>query len=117
MQKNLDEFTARGVHVLAVSVDPPEVTRRHAEKQGYTLHFLSDPKARVIRRYDLLHEGGGPKQADISRPAEFLLDPGGAIRWTNLTADFRVRLRAQEILKALDRLRAAARSDRRGSEP
>ena len=49
--------------------------------------FLSDPNADVIRRYDLLHVAGSPEKTDISRPAEFLLDPSGTIRWTNLTND------------------------------
>ena len=44
---------------MAISVDPPETTREHLAKTGWTFTFLSDPKAEVIRRYDLLHPGGG----------------------------------------------------------
>jgi hypothetical protein len=38
-----------------------------------------------FRRLDLLHAGAGPKETDIARPAEFLIDSSGTIRWVNLT--------------------------------
>ena len=104
MQKSLDELGARGVRVVAVSVDSPEINREHTRKQGYTYTFLSDEKAEVIRRYDLLHEEGGPGSHDISRPAEFLIDTTGTVRWVNLTDDYRVRARAEEIVEITDTL-------------
>jgi len=94
---------ARGVTVVAISVDSPEINREHTRKQGYTFLFLSAEKAEVIRRYDLLHENGY-RDADIARPAEFLVDSTGTIRWVNLAGDYRVRLRPEELLRALDRL-------------
>ncbi len=107
-EQRLNDFNARGVRVVAISVDPPEATRKLCQSQGYTYTFLSDPKAEVIRRYDLLHRGAGPNGTDISRPAEFLLDPGGAIRWVNLTSDVRVRARPEQLLKAIDDLGLAS---------
>ena len=81
-------------------MDPPEVSRRLRKRAGYTFTFLSDPKAEVIRRYDLLHVGGGPGGTDISRPAEFLVDSSGIVRWLNFTEDVRVRAQADEVLAA-----------------
>jgi len=104
-ENNLEEFKKRGVRVVAISVDPPARNREHTAKQGYTFTFLSDEKAEVIRRYDLLHEKGFEGE-DISRPAEFLVDTTGTIRWVNLTGDYRVRLRPEELFQALDRLGA-----------
>ena len=54
----------------------------------------------MIRRYDLLHKGAGVKGHDVSRPAEFLIDSSGTIRWINLTGDLRVRARPDQILEA-----------------
>jgi peroxiredoxin len=65
---------------------------------------LSDPNAQVIRRYDILHAGAGAKGRDIARPAEFLLDSSGVIRWVNLTEDYRVRAKPEQILDAARRL-------------
>ena len=85
---------------MAISVDPPGVSRDLCKKAGYTFTVLSDPSADVIRRYDLLHVGGGPDGHDISRPAEFLVDSSRVVRWVNFTEDVRVRARADEMLAA-----------------
>jgi peroxiredoxin len=73
---------------------------------GYTFLLLSDPKGEVIRRYDLLHAGAGPKGADIARQAEFLVDSSGTIRWVNLTENIAVRARSEQVLKAFDEMQA-----------
>jgi peroxiredoxin len=101
-QQRLPDFNARGIRVVAISVDPTEINQRHSQKMGFTYPFLSDTKAEVIRRYDLLHPGGGPKGADIARPAEFLIDSAGTIRWVNLTESAAVRARPEAVLKAFD---------------
>jgi peroxiredoxin len=101
-EHQLSAFDSRGIRLVAISVDPTETSRRHRQRRGYTFPFLSDPKAEVIRRYDLLHAGAGPKRQDISRPAEFLLNTSGIIQWRNLTEDAAVRARPQQVLRTFD---------------
>jgi len=103
-QHQLWQFDTRGIRLLAISVDPVETNQRHRLKMGYAFPFLSDGKADVIRRYDLLHRGAGPKGEDISRPAEFLLDQNAKIVWRNLTEDASVRARPQQVLSTFDEL-------------
>lgn len=103
-EKRLADFNARGVRLVAISVDAPEITREHRRKQGFTFTFLSDPRAEVIRRYDLLHAGAGPDGSDVARPAEFLVDSAGTVRWVNLTESYAVRARPERILKGIDDL-------------
>jgi peroxiredoxin len=106
----LGEFAKRGIRVVAVSVDPVNVNLWLSEKAGLTLPLLADPGERIIRSYDLLHIRGGPKGVNIARPAEFLVDPSGTVRWVNLTDDVRVRARGEEVLRvAEDRLHLNAR--------
>ena len=69
--------------------------------------MLSDPGAKVIRRYDVLHPGAGPKGVDIARPAEFLLDSDGIVRWVNLTHNIAVRARPEQVLEALNQIKPA----------
>ena len=105
IQENLQEFAAHGVRPVAICVDMPAVSENLRKKQGYTFTFLSDPQTEAIRRYDLLHKGAGPEEHDIARPAEFLVDRSGVVRWENFTEDIRVRPRAQQMLAAAESIR------------
>ena len=100
IQKSLSELERQGVRPVAISVDTPDESAALCRKAGYTYTFLSDPKAEVIRRYDLLHRAGSPDGKDIARPAEFLLDASGVVRWRNLTEDFRKRATPADVLQA-----------------
>ncbi len=94
-----------GIRPVAISVDTPEVSRDLCQKAGYTFTFLSDPKAEVIRRYDLVHAGEGENGQDIARPAEFVLDSSGTVRWVNLTENLWVRARPDQIIEVAKTLR------------
>ena len=85
---------------VAISVDTPEESRDLATKAGYTFPLLSDRNADVIRSYDVLHKGAGENGRDIARPAEFLIDRTGVVRWRNLTEDYRVRATPEQMLAA-----------------
>lgn len=85
---------------MAISVDSPDVNRDWCRKIGYTYPFLSDPDAKVIGSYGILHKGEGQNGHDIARPAEFLVDREGVVRWRNLTEDLKVRARAEQMLAA-----------------
>lgn len=100
IERQLADFERVGVRPVAISVDPADVSKDLAHKAGYTFALLSDPDGQVIRRYKLLHAGGGPGGHEISRPAEFLVDGTGTVRWTNFAEDIRVRARADQMLAA-----------------
>ena len=70
------------------------------EEAGYTFTFLSDPKLEAIGRYDLVHAEEIASGRDISRPAEFLLDSSGTIRWRMVTENFFVMAQPEEVLEA-----------------
>ena len=70
--------------MVGISVDTPENTREYMlQKAGYTFTFLSDPKLDAI-----------------ARPAEFLLDSSGTVRWRMVTENFFVIARPEQVLKA-----------------
>jgi peroxiredoxin len=96
IEECLSELERRGVRPVAISVDSTEESAALCKKAGYTYTFLSDPKAEVIRHYNLLHRG-----ADVDgRPAEFLVDTSDVVRWRNLTEDLRVRATPEDLLKS-----------------
>ena len=100
IQQSLQKFQEVGIRPVAISVDSPEVSRDLCTKARYTFTFLSDPKAEAIRRYDFVHAGQGINGQDIARPGEFLLDSSGTVRWVNLTENYWVRARPEQILEA-----------------
>lgn len=85
---------------MAISTDSPEESRNLSQQAGYTFTFLSDSKAETIRNYDLVHAGAGEESEDIARPAEFLLSSDGTVRWVNMTENYWVRARSEDILEA-----------------
>jgi peroxiredoxin len=100
IQKNLKSFSEAGIRPVAISVDTPEQSRQLSQQAGYTFPILSDSKLDAITRYDLVHKGQGENGADIARPAEFLVDGKGIIRWRMLTENYWVRARPEQILAA-----------------
>ena len=100
-QKNLNKFNEAGIRIVGISVDKPEETLKYmVQEAGYTFSFLSDPKLEVIRRYDLVHAEEIASGKDIARPAEFLLDPSGTVRWRMVTENFFVIARPEQVLDA-----------------
>ena len=103
LQLSLAEFRKRGVEVVAVSPDPVENNRSVVERLGLDFPILSDQKLELTRALGLEHAGAGPGGATIPRPATLILRDG-AVRWRDLTPNFRIRPRPETILAALSQL-------------
>ena len=101
----MDKFKEVGIRPVAISVDSPEVSSNLSQQAGYTFPLLSDPNAEVIKRYDLVHAGAGENGHDIARPAEFLVDSSGTVRWINLTENYWVRARPEQVLEVAELLK------------
>jgi len=104
IERNLSKFDEVGIRPVAISIDTPEESRKLAESQGYTFPILSDRNAEVIRRYDLVHAGAGINGEDIARPAEFLIDGTGTVKWINLTENYWIRARPEQVLEVANLL-------------
>jgi peroxiredoxin len=105
IEQSLDKLKAVGIRPVAISVDSPEESRNLAQQQGYTFPLLSDPNTEAIRSYDLVHAGAGENGRDISRPAEFLIDSSGTVRWINLTENYWIRARPEQVLEVANLLK------------
>jgi peroxiredoxin len=102
----MNKFTDAGIRVVGISVDTPAETREYMiQKAGYSFTFLSDPQLEVIRRYDLVHAHELASGKDIARPAEFLLDSSGTIRWRMITENFFRIAQPEQVLEAAKALR------------
>jgi peroxiredoxin len=71
---------------------------------GLDFPILSDPDARAVEAYGVLHEAGGIGGVDIARPAIFIVDSDGRIAWRHVPENWRVRIRPETIIEALENL-------------
>lgn len=71
------------------------------KKEGLSFPILSDKELKVIDAYGLRHKGAAINGADIARPAVFIVDKAGKIKWRFLTDNWRVRVRPEDIQKEL----------------
>jgi peroxiredoxin len=105
IERSLNKFNEAGIRPVAITTDTSEESRNLAQSQGYTFPILSDRNAEVIRRYDLVHAKAGIKGEDIARPAEFLIDSTGTVRWIHLTENYWVRATPEQVLEVANLLK------------
>ncbi len=86
--------------MLAVSVDPPDKSAEIAEAYGLSYSVLSDPDLEVIDAYGVRHPDGGI-EGHIARPATFIIGSDGRVAWYDLTENWRIRPRPEEIVARL----------------
>ena len=79
-----------------------KVTAKLAEDgAGLRLRLLSDPGHIAIDRYGLLN----PESRGLPHPATYVIDKEGIVRWRHVDVNYRVRPKAEEVLKALRALK------------
>lgn len=91
----MSEFDARGVSVVAISVDAPAVSLPWIEKKGFTFPVACDPSLEVIRGWGLENTDVG----DLSLHAVYILDADGTIFYRKVA---RRRAYPPEFLDAID---------------
>lgn len=99
----MKEILAADAQVLAVCVDSVEENARVVEKIKLDFPILSDPELKAIDVFGVRHGDAMTAEGthDIARPAVFILDRGGVVRWRDLTDNWRIRVRPETILEQL----------------
>lgn len=96
------DFDKLKVRVVCISVDDPEQAHTVWEKAGNRqFTILSDPDARVIRRYGLLHSDGHGGH-DIAIRATLVVDETGKERWRRVSKTVGDIPTVQEVLEHLE---------------
>jgi peroxiredoxin len=95
-----DKIKAAGADVVAISVDKPEKSRELSDKLKLLFSVLSDVDHKVIDAYGLFNADG-----KISKPATFVLDATGVVRWSFFEEDYKIRPIDDVILEELSKLK------------
>lgn len=80
-------------------VDPVEQNAKVVQELKLSFPILADTERRVLDAYDLRHEEGG--EGGIARPATFVIDGDGIVRWRNLTDNYRLRPSPDDVVAAV----------------
>jgi peroxiredoxin len=96
------DIRAAGAELVAISVDGVDDNRKVVEKLDLDFPILSDSNRETIAAYGVVHRGGGIDGGDIARPATLLIGSDGRVAWRNLTDNWRVRLRPDALIEALE---------------
>ena len=88
--------------MLAICADSVEDNAGAVERAKLEFPILSDPDLVAADAFDLRHkEASIDRVSDIARPAVFILDRDGVVRWKQITDNWRVRVRAKDVLEQL----------------
>ena len=102
--------------VVAVSVDPPEISERLRRRLELPIRILSDVNGTLMDPLSIRHDGGMPPDLiagevgkinpsrDLFLATNYLLDEQGVIRWIYRPDTYRMRASVDELLAAIDAL-------------
>jgi peroxiredoxin Q/BCP len=93
------KIKAAGADVVAISVDKPEKSRELSQKLKLPFPILSDVDHKVIDAYDLYNQSG-----KISKPATYVIDSKGVVRWAFFDEDYKVRPLDDVIIEELKKI-------------
>ena len=114
------QFAARGLTLVAVSVDEPDAGARTRALYSLPFPVLSDPDLAFIDGFHVANKVGDAELARlkgfgmdleassgrthhvIAIPSMFLIDKTGVVRWAHSEPDYKTRPSVTQILAALD---------------
>ena len=116
LRKRYQEILDRGVEVVAVSVDPPELSEPLREKLDLPIRILCDAEGKLMDPLNIRHDGGMPPgliagevakinpSRDLFLATNFLVDEQGTIRWIYRPDTYRMRTSVDDLLAAINQL-------------
>ena len=85
VKRDLPLFREVGARIVAISADPPAVTRHRFEQNGpFGFPVLSDPGNKAAIAYGAFRWAPDGKMPDMLRHGTFLIDQDGAVQWANV---------------------------------
>jgi peroxiredoxin len=91
------------VQVVTVVAQRSDAVRRYVEETGLPFNILVDESREALKAYGVWHRIGLDAW-NIARPALFLIDPSGSIRYSFIAESQEEFPSHDEILQALNQL-------------
>ena len=119
-QENLDQFQALGANLVAISPEKPDNSLETAEKNELEFTVLSDVGNEVADKFGLryeidpvlverfapiLEEYNGEESHTLPLTATYVVDTDGTIKFSYVTADYKLRAEPSDIVSALKHIK------------
>ncbi len=116
------KFDAKGVKLVAISVDLPGEEARTQAKQGVPFPMLSDPKLVATGAFHVIKVNSEADKAQLAKygvdlvsysgenhgnfaiPSVFLIDKEGVVRWSHVDPDYKARPSVDQLLAVADKV-------------
>lgn len=120
-EREIDRIRTLGATVVAISPETPEFAEQTADKNGLSFPVLSDVDLHVSRQFDLvfdlpdylieIYKASGLDVAkhnenddwQLPKPATFIIDEDGVIRFAEVPSDYTKRVDPQTIIDYLEK--------------
>ena len=101
MRDIIGEFEKRGVKVLGVVAEDPELLRKYLTFHDTPFRVLNDKAREIIAAYGLLDDSG-PPYGIIAKPAYLALDHHGVARYLYISRESSDMPDDREVLEVFD---------------
>ncbi|MDE0331653.1 MAG: peroxiredoxin family protein [Nitrospinae bacterium] len=95
-QRNYGKILGLKAEIIAISADNALEMNKTTRELGIRYLLISDPKKRIIKDFGVLHPREG-----IARPATFIIDKNGMVRYVHVGNYPSDRPTVQQVMQAL----------------
>lgn len=101
IEMHMDDLKARGARTVTVMAQRPASMKAYLERERYPFPVLADAKRNVVKAYGV-YVRANLESINIARPANFVLDTDGKIRFIHIASIQFEFASFDEILAVLD---------------
>jgi peroxiredoxin len=95
------KFEAKGIHVIAITYDSPDILASFAKRKDLHFTMLSDPGSKLIDAFGIRNPEATGYESGVPIPNYYLVDPDGRIRFRYSEATPADRVTANYLYAAI----------------
>lgn len=98
LQRATADFKKKGIGLVGVSYDSPEILKFFTERHAITYPLISDPQSEIIQRFGVLNPTATGFTKGMSYPGFVYVSSGGVVQETFFEEDIHTRFTGNNVL-------------------